>query len=282
MNGPSMNAGAEEKFNKGMEFYRKYTRDDNETAQALFEDVVNATEPTPTAPAPNRLAARACAGLAATYRQAWNFEWNITPTDGLHNKEQQAMYWANKSVDLDASLPDGHVQLAYLYLYQKKWDEAEREADLAVQRGGADYADGYAVLAQVLTYRGRPQRAVPLMDQALALEPQAPVSYRRQLGQAYYVWGQVEKYLNENDQEAVKNYRKARLELERALNHRQARLTLAAVYMESGEEPKAKALFTLDPDMRRHVTIGQRRQQAPYENPMLRVLYIEALRRAGL
>jgi hypothetical protein len=57
-------------------------------------------------------------------------------------------------------------------------------------------------------------------------------------------------------------------------------LTLAAVYMESGQERKAKALFTLDPDMGRHVNIGQRRQQAPYENPTLRVLYIKALKRA--
>jgi hypothetical protein len=64
-------------------------------------------------------------------------------------------------------------------------------------------------------------------------------------------------------------------------NHRQTRLSLVPVYMESGQEPKARALFAEFLDMHRHITISQRRQQAPYKDQWIRERYIDALRRAG-
>jgi tetratricopeptide (TPR) repeat protein len=123
------------------------------------------------------------------------------------------------------------------------------------------------------------------MEKALELDPQAPVSYLRQLGQAYYVMGQVQKYQKGEAEKAQEYYQKAEEHLTRAMkvnpNHRQARLSLAPVYMESGQEPKAQALFAQFPDMHRHITISQRRQQAPYKDPAMRERYIDALRRAG-
>ena len=97
--------------------------------------------------------------------------------------------------------------------------------------------------------------------------------------------GQVEKYQKGDAQQAMEYYQKAEDHLTRAMevnrNHRQSRLSLAPVYMESGQEPKAQALFAEFPDMRRHITIGQRRQQAPYKDQWIRERYIDALRRAG-
>jgi hypothetical protein len=72
--------------------------------------------------------------------------------------------------------------------------------------------------------------------------------------------------------------------------YRLSRLTLVLVYMETGREPEARALFDEFPDMRGHITISQRRQQAPYKDqaqarspgePSMRDRYIDALRRAG-
>ena len=73
--------------------------------------------------------------------------------------EQRAFELAQRSVALDPSLPYGHVQLAYLYVYRLQHDDAIREAEQAIQLGGANYADGYAVLAQVLTYGGEPRES---------------------------------------------------------------------------------------------------------------------------
>jgi tetratricopeptide (TPR) repeat protein len=303
--GPSMNAGAEEKLKEGIKFYRYYTKGDNEKARALFREVLKATEPHPEATEPNpQLAARACAGLAATYRQDWNFEW--TPDDPdklsdierqalLRGKEQVAIELAQHSVVLDPSSLDGHVQLAYLYLYKMDHDQAEQEARAVIRLGGDSFAEGYAVWAQVLTYGGEPEVAVLLMKQALELvAPEKPVSYLRQLGQAYYVMGQVQKYQKRDALKAQEYYEKAKEPLIEASNrnHRQARLTLAAVYTESNDRSdivQAQGLFVEDPGMRRHITIGQYRQQAPYKDqaqamdtgePSMKQRYIAALRRA--
>jgi tetratricopeptide (TPR) repeat protein len=300
-----MNAGAEEKLKQGMQYYRNYTKGDNEKARALFREVLKATEPNPEATEPNRqLAARACAYLAATYRQDWNFEWTADDPDKLSDierqallrgKEQVAIDLAQHSVVLDPSSLDGHVQLAYLYLYKMDHDQAEKEAWEVTRLGGHGFADGYAVLAQVLTYGGKPEIAVPLMKHALDLvAPEKPVNYLRQLGQAYYVMGQVQKYQKGDYLKAQEYYEKAKEPLIEASNrnHRQARLTLAAVYTESNirsDIVQAQGLFAEDEDMRRHITIGQYRQQAPYKDqaqamytgePSMKQRYIDALRRA--
>jgi adenylate cyclase len=269
------NAEAWEYFMRGAALYRGATKQDNAQARALFEKAISL----------DPQFARAYANLSATYRQDWNYEWTTDDPAKLRDIEQQAFDLAQRSVDLDPSLPYGHIQLAYIYVYRLKYDDAIHEAEQAIQLGGDSFADGYAVLAQVLTYGGEPQRAVPLMEKALALDPQAPVYYLRQLGQAYYVMGQVEKYQKGDAQQAMGYYQKAEEYLTRAMvvnrNHRQTRLSLAPVYMESGQEPKAQALFAEFPDMRRHITISQRRQQAPYKDQWIRERYIDALRRAG-
>jgi adenylate cyclase len=295
--GPSMNAGAEENLKQGMQLYRRYTQEENARARGHFEEARKEAEEEAKKEAKtdsqlpskhSRLAANAYAGLAATYRQDWNFGWTTNDPAELRAIEQRAFDAARESVKLDGSLPDGHVQLAYLHLYKMDHDQAEKEAREAVRLGGDRFADGYAVLAQVLTHAGEPQIAVALMEKAMALEnePQkeVPVYYLRHLGQAYYVMGQVERYQKGDDRKATEYYQKAEEHLKRAMEvnskHRQARLTLAAVYMESGKEPQAKELFRSYQDMSQHVTIGKRRQQAPYKDQMLKGLYISALRRA--
>ena len=258
-------------FMQGTALYRNYRQEDNAQARELFEEAIRL----------DPQFARAYANLAATYRQEWNYGW----TPDLPAAEQRAFELAQRSVALDPSLPYGHVQLAYIYLYRLQHDDAIREAEQAIQLGGSNYADGYAVLAQVLTYAGEPQRAVPLMEKALSLDPRAPVYYLRHLGLAYYTIGQVEKYQKGDAQKAMEYYQKAEYYLKRAMEinrkYRLSRLTLVLVYMETGREPEARALFDEFPDMRGHITISQRRQQAPYKELWIRDLYIDALRKAG-
>jgi adenylate cyclase len=269
------NAEAWEYFMRGAALYRRSTKADNAQARALFEKAIEL----------DPQFARAYANLSATHRQDWNYEWTTDDPAKLRELEQRAFDLAQRAVEVDPLSPYGHVQLAYIYVYRLQHADAIREAEAAIRLGGDSFADGYAVLAQVLTYGGEPERAVPLMEKALALDPRAPVYYLRQLGQAYYVLGQVEKYQKGNAEQAMVYYRKAEEHLTRAKEtnpkHRQTRLSLAPVYMESGQEPKAQALFAADPEMMRHITISQRRQQAPYKDQWLRERYIDALRRAG-
>ena len=282
-----MRTAAEGKFDEGMKCYGNNNKDDNANARKLFEEVLN--EVLNTKELDQRLAARAYAGLAATYRQDWYFGWTTDDPAKLRDIEQLAFESAKKSVEADPSSPYGHLQLAYLHLYKREHDQAEKEALWAVQLGKGinpeGYPDGDAVLAQVLTYGGRPQEAAELMEKALKPEKEAqqkvPPYYHRHLGMAYYVMGQVEKYQKRNAQQAKKYYEKAKDSLEIVRNHRTARLTLAAVYMETYQEQAARDLFAESADMHRHITVSQHRQRAPYKDEALRDRYIDALRRAG-
>ena len=82
MGGPSM-SGSRDKLDAGNGVLSDSTKEDNARARALFGEVLKAqgldslAKPlaSQAKPPDPQLAARACAELAATYRQDWNFEW---------------------------------------------------------------------------------------------------------------------------------------------------------------------------------------------------------------
>ena len=138
---------------------------------------------------------------------------------------------AQESVKRDPSLPYGHQQLAYLYVYRGNHQQALLEAQQAVQLGGPNHMDGYAALAQMLIYDGQPDEAIRIMEDIIRRsDPQSPAFYHYHLGQAYYVKEQ---------------YQKAREHLEKAISispkFRPARNYLVAVYHEIGREAQARA-----------------------------------------
>jgi Tetratricopeptide repeat len=268
-------ASAEEVWRRGAELYRRYTWENNVLARELFEEAIR-LDPS---------WGRPYANLAATYRQDWNFEWTTTDPEGLREVEQLAYESAQRAIALDPEQPYGYVQLSYILVYRKGHAEAIQAAQTAIRLGGTEYADGYAVLAQAYTYNGEPELAVPLMEKALQLDTRSPVYYLRQLGQAYYVWGLIAQYQEHDVIRSRGLYQQARMVLERAVlqqsSHRQARLSLAPVYVQLGELDKAQALFAQWPDMARHITMSQRRSHAPYAQEWIRQRYIGALRQAG-
>jgi adenylate cyclase len=257
-------------FMRGAELYRQYTKESNAQARELFEEAIRL----------DPQFARAYANLAATYRMEWQNEW----VPDLGTAEQRAVDLARRSVAMDSSLPYGHYQLGYLYLYRRQYDDAIAEAREAVRLGGPNYADGYAVLALVLTYSGQPKEAIELMEKAIGLDPKV-ASYRYHLGQAYYVWGQYERYEKGDEQKAKEYYQEAEIQLKRAMNitpnFRPSRSYLVAVYMETGREQEAREIWDAFPDMSRLINISQRRSHAPHKDSMIRDHYIDALRRAG-
>jgi tetratricopeptide (TPR) repeat protein len=275
-------------FALGLAFYRNNTRGDNATARALFGAVLKATE---TDPNNRELAAKACAQLAATYRQEWNFEWTADDPSTLsvserrallRGKEEVALALAEEALEIDAQSPYGHVQLAYLYVYKLEHGEALTQAQEAIDSFKArnlDPAEGYAVKAQVLTYRGDKGDTQAAVDLMLRLvpdrsDPSIPAYYLRQLGQAYY---------------AMENYEDAESYLTEAMKlnpkHRQVLLTLAAVYVAREKIEAARELFKKFPDLElhRHITIDELklRQQAPYNNLKIKAQYIKSLKTAG-
>jgi adenylate cyclase len=263
-------AEAQDAFMRGAELYRQLTKEGNAQARELFEEAIRL----------DPQYARAYANLAATYRMEWQYEW----VPDLPTAEQRALDLAHQSVAMDSSLPHGHQQLAFLYLYRQQYDDAIAEAREAVSRGGPNYADGYAALALALTYSGQPKEAIESMKKAIGLDPKV-ATYYYYLGQAYYVGGQYERYEKGDEQKAKEYYQEAEIQLKKAMdmnpNHRPSRSYLCAVYIETGREREAREIWNAFPDMGRLINISQRRSHAPHKDRMIRDRYIDALRRVG-
>jgi class 3 adenylate cyclase len=65
---------------------------------------------------------------------------------------------------------------------------AERAIDL-----DPNDAEGYATLAQILSYAGRPEDAIGMVQKAMRLNPHYPAAYLTDLGHAYYLTRRYEE-----------------------------------------------------------------------------------------
>jgi adenylate cyclase len=132
-------------------------------------------------------------------------------------------------------------------------------------------AEGYASLADALTFSGRAGEAIPLVEKAMRLDPFYPPQIDMYLGRALYF---------------DKRYEAAQLPLEtcaaRAPQFRPCYMYLAPVYAELGRmEDTRRAVgklldvspeFTIDRSVRRHL---------PFVEDAMR-FYVDGLRKAGV
>jgi adenylate cyclase len=197
------------------ELFRQATKDANLQAQEFLNQAITL----------DPKFARAYATLASTHRRDWIWAWSANPDES----ERQALAMAERAVELDASLPHGHKQLALIYVYQRKHDLAIAAAQKAVALDPND-ADSYGVLAEVLNYAGRTNEAIDNVQKAMRLDPFHSAHYPYVLGQSYYLQG---------------NYQEAEKALVSSFNRNPkfspARAYRAAVYWEMRERDKAAA-----------------------------------------
>jgi len=135
-----------EYFMRGAELYRRFTPKDNADARALFEKAIDLDPEF----------ARAYAILAATHRQDSNGRWSQDPEsseDLAYRMASKAVELARRELEPKPSLPYTLEQLGFVLLYRRQYQEASDAAEEAVQRN-PNYADGYALGAHVLIYRG--------------------------------------------------------------------------------------------------------------------------------
>ena len=203
--------------------------------------------------------------LAFSYLWQWSFQLSDDPQN-----LEQALAAAQRAITLNDSALWTHATLGYVYLVQKQYEQAvaEMEGAVALARNSAN---DYAILAEMLSYAGRPEEAIELAEKATRLSsPQVGEPFFS-LGCAYHLAGRFE--------EAV-------APLERfVLRHPQDRLGhlhLAAVYSELGREKEAQAevaeLLRLCPGYSLEVM----RQRWPYKDPVMLERHLAALRKAGL
>jgi adenylate cyclase len=226
------NVEAWQYFMRGTELYRRYKKEDNVKARELFEKAISL----------DSQFVRAYANLAATHRQDWNLRWtqnSQTSEDLAYRMAQKAVELAKMERDPKPSLPYALQQWAYILLYKGRYQEASDAADEAVNLN-ENYADGYALGAQVLIYRGYPEEALRKTQKAVDLDPY-PFHYDYHRGQAYYVWGFQTKTTNPTA--SWHYYQLASISLRTALrkndDYRSARTYLVVVLWELGKQDEA-------------------------------------------
>jgi Tfp pilus assembly protein PilF len=86
------------------------------------------------------------------------------------------------------------------------------------------YADAYALLAGVKTYAGQPESSVPLLREAIRLNPEAGYLYYLLLGRAYYFMQDCEQAKINLQEASARNPASV-----------EARLYMAACLVDAGE-----------------------------------------------
>ncbi|MCH8835564.1 MAG: tetratricopeptide repeat protein [Proteobacteria bacterium] len=241
---------------RGLELFRRFTRETNAEARVLFEKAI-ALDPQ---------YARAYADVALTHGMDVTFGW----TDAPEAANARGLEFARNGLALDDTLPQVHFALASTYLRHRRYDESIA-ADRKSIGLDPNYADGYASLAMSLAYAGRPEDGLKAIRKAMRLNPRHPFFYVWIVGHAYFLMGRYA--------EAATAFERV---LERNPQFPGGHMTLAATYGHLGRtadaEWEVEETLTLLPDF----SLARERRRALYKNPADLERYIEGLRKAGL
>ena len=255
---PTENLNAYEVLLRGREYFSRFTKEAAAQARQMYEKAI----------ALDSQYAAAYAALGLTYWVEWALQWSEDP-----QSLERAAELAQKAVTLDDSLPGAHRLLGYVSLWKNRQHDlaiAEGERDLALDPNNAE---GYVTLANILTFAGRPEEAIGLLEKGMRLNPRAPNYwfYLFELGHAYHWLGQTEKAIALQKRVLLLNP-----------NNFVAHLELATIYDELGREEEARAEVAEALKLNPVYSLEALRERHPYKDPAALERTIEALRKAGL
>jgi adenylate cyclase len=160
--------------------------------------------------------------------------------------------------------------LSDAYLWKKQYEQASAEAEQVLALNPSD-GRFYADVAGTLSFLGRSEEALGLIEKALRLNPRLPRGNLLALGQVYYLAGRSE--------EAITVLKKS---LNGSPADLGAHLLLAAVYSELGRDAEARteaaAVLQINPKWSLEVW----KQRVPYKELATLEHVFAALRKAGL
>jgi adenylate cyclase len=249
------NLNAHEFALRGRWYFYQFSKESNSQARQMYEKAI-ALDPS---------FAMAYVALGWTYYEEWANQWNQDP-----QSLERASELAEKAIALDSSLPEAHRLLGHIYLSKKQYEQAIAEQEEAIKLD-PNNADGYASLAGVLNWAGRPQAAIGLVEKAMRLNPYYQVQYLFTLGNAYLLTGDYEKAIATQEEALTRN--PAFLG---------SHLILAEVYSELGREADARAQVAEVLKINPKYSLGLASQTFPFKDHAQLDHALAALRKAGL
>ncbi len=198
------------------------------------------------------------------------FGWSRSPAESL----KYALKLAQKTVALDASIPDAHALLGYIYVMQMQHEQAIAEGERAVALGPND-AENHALLAHTLFYAGRFEDTIEHIKKAMRLSPYYPAWYLMYLADSYFMVGRYDESIALNKKL-----------LERTLKGEYPIYTghmgLAVNYMLLGQEEEGRAHAAEALKANPSYSLETLRSRHPYKDPAVLDRYLEPLRKAGI
>ena len=186
-----------------------------------------------------------------------------------HSREQSRAC-AVQALSLDDALAYAHVGMADAHLWERRHDEALREAERAIALD-PNYAGGQVARGMILHYTGRSREALGCSDRAMELNPYYPDGYLLLQAQAVYQLGRYSEAAALSKRRILRN---PDTDASRAL--------LAASYGQMGLVEEAREAWRELLRVNPSYSIEQRRKVLPYKNPNDFERFVEGLRKAGL
>jgi len=199
---------------KGVDEFRKFTRERNQKTRELAEKALE-IDPQYTL---------AYSLIAWTYYAEVAFGWSKNPAQSLEKIDQ----FINKALEVDPDSGDVPNLLTCVYALKGQYDQAISQGRRAVERWPS-ICDSHAMLAWALVKAGQPAEAIEEITKAMRLAPSYPTWFLNCLGQSYFLLGRYE--------EAIVAFKKY---LEREPQIIDYHAWLAAVYSAMGQENQAR------------------------------------------
>ncbi|MCF8085231.1 MAG: tetratricopeptide repeat protein, partial [Deltaproteobacteria bacterium] len=181
----------------------------------------------------------------------------------------RAIELAHKSILLDEGRAEPHALLGHLYFLKRDWNRAiaEGEKGMALNPKGEDVTYWYAA---TLTYAGRAEEAILLLEKEIRRNPFAPSRYFLTYGDALRVRGRFDQ--------AVSAYKKS---IQREPNAFMARLSLAATYSMMGLEKAARSEVEEVLRLKPGLSLDSLEKMSAFKDPTETEKLFSALRKAG-
>ena len=204
--------------------------------------------------------------LGATHIMDYFYGLSKTPQKSV----EQAYELLQKSSALDENLGVTQHALSIIYTLKGQHKKAIEHGRRAVklEPNGADFKQN---LARILMNAGRPQESIPLYEQALRLNPYAPVNQYYNYGYALWMIGKNKEAL-EAGEEALR----------RGPNDIFSHILLAACYSELGRDEDATASATELLKIKPDTTLEWLSKMLPWKNKDDVERLVGNLRKAGL
>lgn len=155
--------------------------------------------------------ARAYGGLALTYAADYRNGWADDPAAAL----AAALKYAGTALEIAPELPEQHWVVGYVKTQQRMYDDARAALRTAIDIDPG-FADAYALSGGIETYRGNPAESLPLLRQAMHLNPDAGYLYFLLLARAYYFLDDFEQAQINLDEALSRNPQNTEVHLYRA------------------------------------------------------------------